>query len=204
MTIRAVFFDVGGVLIRVENHDKRHEWEAWLGLPYGEAARAVFNSEVADRAILGEIPEEELWQQVGRRLGLNAEQLASFRLDFWKSEFLDAGLAQLIRTLRPRYQVGIISNAWSDARDVLNRKFGLDSLVDDVIYSAEVRLAKPDARIFQLALGHLDVQAEEAVFVDDMLPNVEAAQALGMKGIQYKTTEQTIAEIKEYLDEHST
>lgn len=204
MTIRAVFFDVGGVLVRVENHDKRHEWEARLGLPHGQATRVVFDSEAAERAILGEIPEEELWQDVGRRLGLSANQLASFRLDFWKSEMLDPELIRLVRTLRPRYKVGIISNAWSDARTVLNRKFSLDSLVDDVIYSAEVKLAKPDARIFQLALKRLDVQAEEAVFVDDVLVNVQGAQALGMKGVQFKITEQTVNDIKEYLDEHST
>jgi epoxide hydrolase-like predicted phosphatase len=204
MAIQAIFFDVGGVLIRVENYDKRHEWEARLGLPREQATRSVFDSEAAERAILGEIPEEELWQDVGRRLGLSADQLASFRLDFWKSEMLDLELVLLIRTVRPRYKVGIISNAWSDARVVLNRKFSLDSLVDDVIYSAEVKLAKPDARIFQLALKRLDVHAKEAVFVDDMLGNVQAAQALGMKGVQFKNTEQTITEIKEHLDEHPT
>ena len=109
-----------------------------------------------------------------------------------------------MQTLRPRYKVGIISNAWSDARLVLNRKFNLDSYVDDAIYSAEVKLAKPDARIYQLALERLGVQAEEAVFVDDVLENVQAAQALGMRGVQFKSTEQTIHDVKRYLNEHPT
>jgi epoxide hydrolase-like predicted phosphatase len=204
MTIRAVFFDVGGVLIRVENHDKRHEWEAYLGLPRGEVTRAVFDSEEAARAAVGEIPERDMWKSVTRRLGLRDDQLADFHRDFWAGERFDVELAQFIQSLRPRYKTGIISNAWSDARPVLNRKFNLDSYVDDAIYSAEVKLVKPDARIFQLALARLGVQAKGAVFVDDMLENVRAAQSLGMKGVQFKNTMQAITEVKGHLDEHST
>jgi len=135
-------------------------------------------------------------------LKLNEHELAEFKLDFWKGERFNAELVQFIQTLRPRYKTGIISNAWSDARPVLNRKFDLDRYVDMTIYSAEVKCAKPDPRIYQLALAQLNVRADESVFVDDVLGNVEAAQALGMKGVQFKHTEQTIHEIRRYLDEH--
>jgi len=200
MTIRAVFFDIGGVLVRVENHDRRHEWEARLGLPRGQVTRAVFGSEEAARAMLGEIPESEMWQSVGHKLGLSDAQVDEFHRDFFAGELFDAELAQFIGSLRPRLRTGIISNAWSDARPVLNRKFNLDGYVDVAIYSAEVKLAKPDARIFYLALERLDVRAQEAVFVDDMLENVEAARALGMCGVQFQNTAQTIADVKRCLD----
>jgi putative hydrolase of the HAD superfamily len=199
MTIRAVFFDVGGVLIREENHDKRHEWEARLGLPREHVTHAVFDSEEAARAAVGEIPEEVLWKSVARRLGLRNDQLADFQRDFWDGGRFDTELAQFIQTLRPHYKTGIISNAWSDARPDLNRQFNLDSLVDDAIFSAEVKLVKPDPRIYRLALGRLDVQPEEAVFVDDVLENVQAAQALSIQGLQFQSTMQTIVEVERYL-----
>ena len=199
MPIRAVILDVGGVIIHQENHDKRHEWEARLGLPAESTTRAVFGSEESARAMTGEIPEQVMWQSVARKLGLNDDQIAEFRHDFFAGERLDLELAQFIQSLRPQYKTGILSNAWSDAHAAIDRKFNLDSYVDVTIYSAEVKLAKPDQRIFQLALERLNVRAEEAVFVYDVLENVQAAQGLGMKGVQFKNTEQAIAEIKRYL-----
>jgi epoxide hydrolase-like predicted phosphatase len=203
MPIRAVFFDVGGVLLDIENHDKRHEWEARLGLPREYLTRLVFGSEVFKRAMTGEVPEEAVWKYVAETLGLSSEHLPQFQSDFWEGERFDADLAQFVRTLRPRYKVGIISNAGSGARSDVNRRFNLNRYVDDAIYSAEVKLIKPDPRIYQLALAQLDVRADESVFVDDMLVNVEAAQALGMRGIQFKNTEQTITEIRRCLDDYN-
>jgi epoxide hydrolase-like predicted phosphatase len=200
MTIHAVFSDVGGVLIRVQNHDKRHAWEARLGLPHEYVTQAVFRSEEADRAIWGEIPEAEMWQSVGRRLGLSEAQIDEFHRDFFAGELFDVELTQFINSLRPRFKTGIISNAWSDARAVLNARFDLDRYVDVTIYSAEVKLAKPDPRIFQLACGRLGVQPSEAVFIDDMLENVQAAQSLGMHGVQFTSTEQTLGEVKQHLE----
>jgi epoxide hydrolase-like predicted phosphatase len=199
-----VFFDIGGVLVRTENHDKRHEWEARLGVPREYLPRLVFDSEIAARAMTGEVPESEMWASVGRKLGLPDDQVQEFQRDFFAGERFDIELAQFIHSLRSHVKVGIISNAWSDARRVLDRKFNLGSYADDIIYSAEVKLAKPDARIFQLALERLGVRAEEAVFVDDVLENVQAAQSLGMKGVQFKSTEQTIHDVKRYLNEHPT
>ena len=199
MPIQAIFTDVGGVLIRTDNQDKRREWEARLGLPEETVTRVVFGPDSVP-ALLGEMPEAELWRRVSRRLGLSDAQMDELRRDFFAGELFDVELAQFIGALRPLVKTGIISNAWSDARPVLNAKFNLDSYVDMTIYSAEVKLAKPDPRIYHLALARLDVRAEDVVFIDDVLENVQAAQALGMRGVQFKTTEQVMAEIKGHLD----
>jgi len=50
MTIRAIFFDIGGVLIHEKNHDKRHEWEVRLGLSQGQLRQVVFATQAAARA----------------------------------------------------------------------------------------------------------------------------------------------------------
>ncbi len=204
MPIRAVILDIGGVIVHDKNHDKRHEWEVRLGLSPGQLTQIVFGSEAAARAASGELPEQDVWKEVGHQLGLREDQLPELQRDFWAGEQLDTELVQFIQSLRPRYKIGIISNAWSEARFFHNVKFKLNTWVDVAVYSAEVKLVKPDPRIYQLALAQLDVHADESVFVDDMLVNVQAAQALGMKGVQFKSTEQTINEIKEILDYSST
>jgi epoxide hydrolase-like predicted phosphatase len=75
-----------------------------------------------------------------------------------------------------------------------------ESMFEDMIFSAEGGLAKPDRRIYELALDRLHVLPAEAVFVDDVHENVEAAQAIGMAGVRFVSTEQTIADIEQYLE----
>ncbi|GCE51166.1 2-haloacid dehalogenase/putative hydrolase of the HAD superfamily [Thermosporothrix hazakensis] len=85
-------------------------------------------------------------------------------------------LATFLHSLRPRYKVALLSNAWSEARSDFNRLFHLDRFVDLQIFSAEEGLAKPDERIYRLALTRLGVAPEETLFLDDRLENILAAQ----------------------------
>jgi putative hydrolase of the HAD superfamily len=58
---------------------------------------------------------------------------------------------------------------------------------------------KPDERIYRHALEKLNVRPEEAVFVDDVPANINAAQALGLHGVLFKTTQQTLGELQQIL-----
>ena len=140
-----------------------------------------------------------VWAEVGGQLGLTDEQTRELQRDFWSCEQLDLVFVQFIQSLRPRLRIGILSNAWSDARSIHNAKFKFGDWVDLAVYSAEVKLLKPDPRIYRLVLSGLELAAEECIFVDDKLANVEAAQALGMQGVWYRTTRQTIDDITECL-----
>jgi putative hydrolase of the HAD superfamily len=75
-----------------------------------------------------------------------------------------------------------------------------NTVFDVIVFSAEVGLAKPDRRIYQLALDRLRVQSAEAIFIDDVQENVEAAQAIGMAAIRFENTEQTMTKIERYLN----
>jgi epoxide hydrolase-like predicted phosphatase len=201
MTLEAVIFDFGGVLVRTEAQSGRQKWEAELGLPEGGLAQTIYWSEASYRACLGQVPEESVWQHVSATFGLDAEQLSELRRDFWSDEQLDVELVEFLRQLRPRYKTAILSNAWSGARAAFTQAFELDRVVGEMIISAEEGVAKPDPRIYHIAVERLGVQPEEAVFVDDLAENVEGARAVGMKGIQFKSTTQVIAAVRQYLDE---
>ena len=90
-----------------------------------------------------------------------------------------------IRKLHPRYKVGLLSNAWDDLRQTLHERWNIDGLFDEMIISAEVKMVKPDPRIFHLAVERLGVQPAEAIFIDDIAENVEAARREGLFAIQY-------------------
>ena len=200
MGIRAVIFDFGGVLVRTEDPAGRRRWEERLGMADGELSAVVFDSETASLAMLGAVPESEIWRQLGLALDLNEREMVEMRNDFWGGDRLDARLVEYLLSLRPRYRTAILSNAWSEARDIFVHFFGLGRVVDEMIISAEEGMAKPDPRIYQLAASRLGVRPEEAVFVDDMPENVEAARAVGMCGVLFSDTDQALAEVTRCLN----
>lgn len=78
-------------------------------------------------------------------------------------------------------RLGILSNAAPSFREAIDR-LGLTAYFDVIIISAEVGLAKPDPAIFDLGLGRLGLQPEEAFFVDDLPRHVRAAREVGLRG----------------------
>ncbi len=78
--IRAVIFDIGGVLIRTQDPAPRQQMEARLGLVPGQAEYIVYNSDAGLRTQRGEFSEEENWRRVQRERNLSDEQLADFPL----------------------------------------------------------------------------------------------------------------------------
>lgn len=199
MSIKAVIFDFGGVLVRTHDPSGRRKWEKQLQLPTGGLDKLVFDSETAVQATVGRVQAPAVWNYVGSYLKLSPEQLAELREDFWRGDRLDLELVNFLRTLRPAYKTAILSNAWSNARQVFTEKYLLQNAVDFMIISAEVSLAKPDAQIYHLAASTLGVSPAEAVFVDDVDRNIQAAIASGMTGIRYRSTDQILMELKNLL-----
>jgi len=152
MTIRAVIFDLGGVLIDID------------------------------------------WMRYRKDEQLSVQEIGLYPYDY---ERLNADLAQFVVDLRPHYKTATICNGGS--REAFNRKFRLGELVDLMIFDGEEGIAKPDVRIYQLALMRLGVQPDEVVFVDDKESNLEAAQRLGMHTVHFKNTAQAITEVQTFL-----
>lgn len=199
MGIQAVIFDMGGVLLRSESESGRRKWEQRLGLAEGELAEIVFNSPVSQKASVGLATDEDVWAHVAGRFALDGESLRQLRRDFWSGDRADTELADFLRSLRPRYRTAVLSNAWPGARKALTERWGLGNAVDVMIISAEEGVAKPDPAIYHIALRRLGVRPEEAVFVDDMAANVEAARALGIHGVLFRTREQCLADVRRIL-----
>lgn len=184
--IRAVFFDLGGVLLRTEDRSGRQKWERRLGLADWGLAETVFNSEASRRASLGQSDTDVVWTHIARRFGLTDAELVELRKDFWSGDRFDEALVSYVASLRPRCRTGIISNAWPDARAFLRRHPFVQAAFEIIIISAEAGVAKPDPRIYQSALRAFGLAPGEAILVDDTLENVEAARALGMVGVHYR------------------
>ncbi len=198
MSIRAVFFDLGGVLVRTEFQAPRQQLAERLGMEYDDLVKIVFDSDSGIKATLGEISSEQHWDSVMTRLKRPASELAAIRDQFFAGDILDRTLLAYLRSLRGKYKTGLISNAWGDLREfIVREKF--DDAFDKMIISAEVGAAKPEPKIFQIALEQFGVKPNEAVFVDDFLINIEGCEKVGIKGIHFKDSESTLRQLKELL-----
>ena len=124
--------------------------------------------------------------------------MQAVRDEFFGGDVLDHELIDTLRDLRSNYFVGLISNAWDDLREyIVAHKY--DDAFEHMVISAEVGVAKPDAKIFQIALEQAGVNPDEAVFVDDFIENVQGCQELGMQGIHFRGPEQAMDELKQIL-----
>jgi FMN phosphatase YigB (HAD superfamily) len=123
MAIRAVFFDIGGVLLRTVNPEPRREWERRLALEPGQLVRIVFDNPVAVQSTLGQAVEADVWREVGRTLKLTDRQLVELREDFFAGDRWDEDLLVFIRKLRSRIRTGVISNGWLGAQRVMAKWF---------------------------------------------------------------------------------
>lgn len=199
MTIRAVFFDLGGVILRTEYQAPRESLAERLNMTYEDLVRLVFENKSSQQASIGAISAEQHWDEVLRLLHLPADQKDIVRNEFFGGDLLDVNLVDFIRSLRPGVKTGLISNAWLDLRDYITSQHFEDAF-DEMIISAEVGVMKPDAGIYQMALAGVGVSPAEAVFVDDTARNVEGAKEVGMHGILFKQPEEVIEEIKQILN----
>ncbi len=117
---------------------------------------------------------------------LLARMLGGLRFDVPMVEAVHAAHQAGIRT-------AMLSNSWGvDAypRDLL------DQLFDEVVISGEVGMRKPDPEVFRLAARRVGLDPRECVFVDDVRGNVEAAEAVGMRGVIHEEAAATIRELE--------
>jgi epoxide hydrolase-like predicted phosphatase len=109
---------------------------------------------------------------------------------------LDEEMIEAVRAARDAVATGLLSNSWGVQyypHDLLAELF------DEVVISGEVGLRKPDPPIFGVAAERLGVPPEECVFVDDLPGNIEAAEALGMRGVLHEVAATTIPELERLL-----
>jgi epoxide hydrolase-like predicted phosphatase len=199
VTIKAVTFDVGGVLEITQPLGVAERWEDRLGLGRGELEERL--GAVFAAGSLGALTEAEVHQRIGEILGLDERSVLEFLADAWEEYLgtLNTELAGWAASLRPAYRTGIISNSFVGAREREQERYRLGELTDLIIYSHEVGIAKPDPAIYHLACDRLGVRPAEMIFLDDLAENVAAARSLGIQAILFTGTAQAIADIEARL-----
>ena len=108
------------------------------------------------------------------------------------------GMSSLVKRLKAAgYRVFGLTNWSSETFPLVRDKYPIFSLMEGMVVSGEEHLLKPDAAIYNCLLERYGLRAEESLFVDDNLANVEGARAVGMQGVQFKSAEELERTLKE-------
>ena len=198
MAIRAIAFDIGDVLERIDPIQSFTEpWRDRLGMSEADfdAALATVDPKASG---VGGLSEAEMARQYAAALSLSATQTAEFMADMWDwyCGELDTELVRFAASLRPEFRTGILSNSVDGARREEQARYQFERLVDIVVYSHEAGVAKPDPRAFLLLCDGLGVQPGELIFLDDVPGHINAACALGIHGIVHVSTPDSIAAVE--------
>jgi epoxide hydrolase-like predicted phosphatase len=205
MAIKAVVFDIGGVLERVDD-DAWPEvwvgrWERRMNLPAGHVLAALAEHEPAGELVAGQISESQMRAWYAEALGLDDAEADQMMVELWDAYCgeLDVELRDFAAGLRPGYTTAILSNSADGARREEQKRYGFEQLVDVIVYSHEVGLAKPDPAVFRLTEERLGVEPHEIAFLDDQQRHVHAARALGWHAVLHRHTPESIRRLDELL-----
>jgi epoxide hydrolase-like predicted phosphatase len=193
-----VAFDVGGVLTRVgRSSDFEETWQERLGVTPAEFGQALASVDPGGLAYTGRMSEAQFKARLSTALGLSAARADDFMAEMCGE--LDAELFAYAASLRSRYKTAILSDAIDGARREQQARYGFEQLVDVIIYSYEVGLAKPDPRIYRLLCDRLAVSPREVVFLDDRPENVKGACELGIHALLHESAAQSIKAVDALL-----
>ena len=202
MSIKTVIFDMGGVLVRTEDTAPRAALGLRFGKSYTELDKVFFGNKSSLRASRGEISARDHLQHVMRTLELpeTDETINNFVDEFFLGDKVDEEIVNYIRSLRPRYQTVLLSNAWDNLREIITTKWKIADAFDEIFASAEMGLAKPDPKIYEMVIEKLGIAPEEIVFIDDFIENIESARKLGIHGIHFQEPDVAMDELKTLLE----
>jgi len=134
----------------------------------------------------GALSPAEVVQRIAGRTGLGEDEVQAVVAAVPGSlQPIAASLALMRRLRRPGQPMFFLSNMPASYADQLEQAHAFVREFDDGVFSARVRLIKPDPAIFQLAAQRFGVAPAELVFLDDHAPNVAAARALGWQALLF-------------------
>lgn len=191
LALRAVIFDYGMVLTGTPDPGAFEAILHITGLPVDRLSELYW----ADRHAYdeGKLTGLAFWQKLAGEAGLHLSPAAIAELNDWDARMWTtvnpAMLAWQEQVKQRGLRTAILSNMGDNVHARMEREFDWLSRFDVLVWSYQLRLAKPDPAIYGYALEKLGTAAVETLFIDDRQPNVDAALAMGMRGHLFTNVE---------------
>lgn len=171
--MKAIVLDMYGVIVKQTGDDF---------VPYVQRAFPDLSAEDIYpswfRANIGETTSLEVWKAIGFQ-----GDLEKIEKEYLDTITLSDGFLDFIEKVRNQYKLAIISNDSSRWSRYLREKFDINRYFDVISISGDLKIKKPDERIFLRTIVGLGVNAEDCIYVDDRRSNLGAAKRAGMHPI---------------------
>jgi len=196
MKIDALIFDMGNVVIAFDWQEAESRFLArsrkGTKLLREELKELIASFEV------GEISQEVFVAIATRTIGFQGDEREFIAI--WNSVFRpNPPMERIVRRLTTNFPLFLLSNTSEPHLEYLQRNFEILEQFVDGVYSFRAKCAKPDQKIFQVAVKQFGVTPETTLYIDDLAANVRSALDLGFRSIQYDLREHT--EFERRLDE---
>ena len=196
-SIKVIFFDIGGVLLRIHPEKMVKKISSITDVAF-DVVKNSFPEEAHDAYERGQMTDYDWYQSCKNSLptknGLTENQ-------FWDAWSMLLGnetdVLDILIRLKSFYKIWLLSN--TNSRHIKNEvecNYKFPNLVDGAIYSSDVGYRKPEKKIYQLACEAAKETPESCVFIDDLKDNITGANQVGLHGIHYKNTLELKEELK--------
>jgi 2-haloacid dehalogenase len=196
MSIQAIIFDFGGVLIK---WDPRNLYRHYFSQP---EKMEQFLAET-------NFAQWNIQQDKGRPF---AEGIAELSAQFphyaryihafgerWEETLGDSidGTVEILRQLKQMgYPLYALSNWSAETFPIAREKFNFFDAFDEIVLSGSVGIVKPERTIFELLLGKIGRPASECLFIDDAQANIDTAREVGIIGLLFQSPEKLEMDLK--------
>jgi FMN phosphatase YigB (HAD superfamily) len=185
MPIKAVFFDIGNVLLRFSQKRILRKFAWAVGRHPVKVARHVWKGRIIDRIERGEVTGEEIHALFVSELGYEGD-FNKFKT-LWCDHFtLDRGSFAVLKSTAAKLPTYLLSNTNALHIEHIRARYAFPALVRGAILSHELKLRKPQREIYEAALKMSGTLPEETVFIDDLEENCEGARKAGLHAIRYR------------------
>lgn len=198
---KTIVWDVGGVILRTENHQPRQKLAQSFNLLEHQLAQIFFGDDDDLRAQKGLITSEQHFKNVAKKLNIQEKEIAEFKRQFFAGDLIDQEIIKWIQENRSKYQITILSNAMDELRNELKEKHHISHFFDHIFISAEMGLVKPNPQIFHTLISQLGKLPQNIFFIDDNIDNIKVAQKIGINTIHFINRTQAIDELENKLKE---
>jgi putative hydrolase of the HAD superfamily len=197
LALRAVIFDFGMVLTGTPNQGAHDAMVRLTGLPVERFESLYWTDRHAYDE--GKLSGITFWQKLLHdaklNLGPNAvHELNQLDARMWTTQS-PAMVAWQLRLKQHGIRTAILSNMGDSVLESIQREFKWLEQFDALVWSYQLRIAKPDPQIYLHTLEKLGTRPEETLFIDDKKVNVDAAIALRMKSIEFSTVDRLRADL---------
>ncbi|MDP3728001.1 MAG: HAD-IA family hydrolase [bacterium] len=195
MPIKALFFDIGGVVCYDIEKAMMKEIAEKYNLPYEEVMN--IRSTWWQLYATNKISEKEYWKGLLRDLKIEADPHNFLALPYKKYILPMEGMLPLLSILKKKYPLYVISDHSREWWAYAEKKYALKEYFQDTVISYQYGILKSAGpKLFKIALQKASVQAEEALFIDNAEENLHVAKKLGMHTLLFTTRETFQEDVK--------